>query len=111
MTMPDIERFAMTEDSETGRHYAYRDDRTQVDIHFDKEHKTYWVMCSVWRDNEEGNMVPMSQRPNSTKHSSAYGRWTASQVFVDIPLRLHCFITKNIKQLGWGFQTCMEELE
>ena len=80
--------------------YAYEDDYVKVYVHFNLTNKTYMVNFETFIDRHDITFVPMKERPVNQKHTCAYGHWQ-SEMYVDIGMRLHNAIHKQLIELGW----------
>lgn len=80
--------------------YRHQDDYRDYSIVFNKELKTYLYDFADFIDHNDNDFVPMSERPESTKHSAKYGYW-ASSANQEIPMALHKFVNEILDELGW----------
>lgn len=92
--------FKLCASSETALLYQYKTDYEEVTVHFDLENKSYHATYSRWVDNSERAFVPMSERPQNTKHSCYYGHWQA-EMWHEIDIAQHNAIHQQMIELGW----------
>lgn len=80
--------------------YKYETDYEEIFVWFDFPKKTYRVDWHRFVDNNEIVFVPMSERPQNTKHSAKYGHWQA-EMYYEIDVKLHNAIHQQMQELGW----------
>ena len=80
--------------------YEYATDYEQVVVCFDLQKQTYYTTYSRFVDDGEHAFVPMSERPQNTKHSCFYGHWQA-EMWHEIGAGLHKAIHQQLIELGW----------
>ena len=80
--------------------YKYETDYEEIVVFFDLENKSYYTTYSRFIDNNERAFVPMSERPQNTKHSCYYGHWQA-EMWHDVDIKQHNAIHQQMIELGW----------
>ena len=80
--------------------YQYKTDYEELTVCFDLENESYHATYSRWVDNNERSFVPMSERPQNTKHSAYYGHWQA-EMWHEIGIKEHNAIHQQMVELGW----------
>lgn len=85
-------------------HYRFKNDYRDISIFFYTGEflpKTYSVTFLNWIDYEnKDGWLPMSERKETLKHCSAYGRWQIENESITIDL--HKAINKQVEELGWN---------
>lgn len=92
--------FKLCSSNETALLYQYKTDYEEITVHFDLENKSYHATYSRFIDNSERAFVPMSERPQNTKHSAYYGHWQAEMWHV-VDIAQHNAIHQQMTELGW----------
>lgn len=80
--------------------YKYATDYEEIVVFFDLENRTYYASYSRWVDNSERTFVPMSERPQNTKHSAYYGHWQ-TESWHNVDIEQHNAIHQQMIELGW----------
>lgn len=86
--------------SETLLLYQYKTDYEEITVHFNLENKSYYATYSRFIDNNERCFIPMSERPQNTKHSCYYGHWQV-EMWHEVDIAQHNAIHQQMIELGW----------